>query len=88
MSSTNNVPIGTIDSAQQLGSWIRDYRKSQKLTLDEVSYTANTGVRFLSELERGKDTAHLGKTLAILEALGLELSIRPRHKGQHGQHGR
>ena len=35
-------------------------------------------MRFLSEFERGKDTAELGKALAALAALGLEVVVRPR----------
>jgi hypothetical protein len=35
-------------------------------------------VRFLSELERGKETAEIGKVLRVLERLGLELVVVPR----------
>ena len=35
-------------------------------------------IRFLSELERGKKTAEIGKTLEIINKLGLELSINTR----------
>ena len=35
-------------------------------------------MRFLSEFERGKDTAEIGKVLAALAALGLEVVVKPR----------
>ena len=34
--------------------------------------------RFLSEFERGKETAELGKALKALHTLGLEVVIQPR----------
>jgi hypothetical protein len=33
------------------------------------------GLRFLVELEGGKGTSHLGKALAVLDALGCRLVI-------------
>ena len=35
-------------------------------------------MRFLSELERGKETAELGKSLQVLFNLGLEVIVQPR----------
>ena len=37
---------------------------------------ANTGVRFVSDLENGKETCHLGKTLRVLSTLGVVVYIR------------
>jgi hypothetical protein len=36
----------------------------------------------LSELERGKATAELGKVLRLLRGLGLELAVTPRGGAQ------
>ena len=44
-----------------------------------ISAFGNLGMRFLSELERGKATAELGKVLKALQTLGLEVVIQPRH---------
>ena len=44
-----------------------------------ISAFGNLGTRFLSELERGKATAELGKVLKALQTLGLEVVIQPRH---------
>lgn len=58
-----------------LGTTIRAARKAQGLRQDELAAAANVGVRFLIELEAGKETAQLGKTLAVLAALGIDMSL-------------
>ena len=69
--------IQIVDPAE-LGAVIRNRRKEAGLNQKKLAALAHVGTRFLSELERGKPTAQLGKTLQILQLLGLELSIRPR----------
>ena len=61
----------------EIGAVIRDTRKAQGLRQPELAAAAGVGLRFLVELERGKPTAQLGKVLAILAALGCDLSITP-----------
>ena len=34
-----------------------------------------TGIRFISELERGKQTAQIGKVISVISTLGLVMSI-------------
>ena len=60
---------------KQLGKIIRDARKDEQLTQAELAGLAGIGIRFISELERGKETCELGKALTILHMLGLSLSI-------------
>lgn len=67
-----------IESASELGRSIRLFRKSHHLSLEKVTGVSNVSIRFLSELERGKETAELGKTLDVLKKLGLEVIIQPR----------
>ena len=62
---------------EEFGAIVRDARVAQGLRQDQLAAAAGVGVRFLSELERGKPTAQLGKTLAILNALGCRLQIAP-----------
>ncbi len=76
------VYFGKIQSARELGILIRAFRKKQHLTLEKVSGLTNISMRFLSELERGKETAELGKVLTTLNNLGLELVIQPRRHGE------
>jgi HTH-type transcriptional regulator / antitoxin HipB len=65
-------------NVKELGSVIRTFRKCRRLTLEKVSGITNISMKFLSELERGKETAEIGKTLATINHLGLELIIQPR----------
>lgn len=60
-----------------IGAIVRITRKQQGLRQDELAAAANVGVRFLIELEGGKDTAQIGKALSVLKALGIELKLIP-----------
>lgn len=57
---------------------MRAHRKSRGWTLRQLAQFAHLSMRFLSELERGKKTAELGKALHALQLLGLEVAIVPR----------
>ena len=67
-----------IKTPEELGSAIRKRRKKAGLTQKKTADLAGIGVRFLSELERGKPTAQIGKTLMVAQLLGLELQIYER----------
>ncbi|MES9856791.1 MAG: transcriptional regulator [Sedimenticola sp.] len=79
-----NIPqYGRISSVKDLGALVRAHRKSRRYTLERVSGLGCVSTRFLSEFERGKETAEIGKVLQALETLGLELWIEPRGGGHH-----
>ncbi|MDG2044549.1 MAG: type II toxin-antitoxin system Y4mF family antitoxin [Maricaulis sp.] len=59
-----------------IGNLIRDTRKKQSLLQSELAAAAGVGLRFLIELESGKTTAQLGKTLTVLAALGCRLHVQ------------
>lgn len=52
--------------------------RGHSLNLETVSAIGGFSMRFLSEFERGKDTAEIGKVMAALRALGLEMVVEPR----------
>jgi len=60
---------------EELGKTIREARRDAGLTQAQVAAAAGVGLRFLIELEAGKPTAQLGKTLAVLSILGCRLRI-------------
>lgn len=62
-------------NSEELGAIIRRTRAAQGLRQDQLAAAAGVGVRFLIELERGKPTAQLGKTLAVLDALGCRVQV-------------
>ncbi len=67
----------SVDTPADLGAAIRQARRAQGLRLDDVALAAGVGIRFLSELERGKPTVRLEETLRVLAAVGLRLQVEP-----------
>ena len=64
-----------ISDTTALGALIRQRRKDLGLTQLDAAGLCGVGERFLSELERGKASASLGKTLQVLKRLGLRIRI-------------
>jgi HTH-type transcriptional regulator / antitoxin HipB len=62
-----------IRTTEQLGTAIRTRRKQLKITQKELAMTCGTGLRFIVDLEKGKPTCQTGKTLQVLQALGLAI---------------
>jgi y4mF family transcriptional regulator len=62
---------------RDIGAMVRATRKASGLRQDELAGTAGVGLRFIVELEAGKPTAQLGKTLQVLRALGCAMDIIP-----------
>lgn len=70
------TPLATpIASAGDLGKTIRAARLAMGLRQAEAALLCGVGVRFLSDLERGKETARIETTLKVIGGLGLMLSI-------------
>ena len=63
-----------IRNAQDLGRVAREARKAQKLSQDDLAGMAGTGRRFILDLEKGKETAQLGKVLRVLRTLGVSVT--------------
>lgn len=59
----------------EIGAAVRRARKAMGLRQDEFAAAAGVGLRFVVELERGKPTVQLGRTLAVLAAAGLDLQL-------------
>ncbi|WP_454827895.1 helix-turn-helix transcriptional regulator [Pseudoxanthomonas wuyuanensis] len=66
---------GWSDTPLSIGAAVRQARRSHGLTQTQLAGLAGTGLRFISELERGKPSVALDKTLAVLAVLGLRLQI-------------
>ena len=75
--SDNLVQYGRVQDTEDLGNLVRRHRKGCGLSLKTTGDLAGLGIRFLSEFERGKETAEIGKILKALKALGLDMIIRP-----------
>jgi y4mF family transcriptional regulator len=56
-----------------LAKIIRQTRKKQGLTQNDLAGLSGLGRRFISELEGGKPTAQVAKVLLVLNILGIGL---------------
>jgi HTH-type transcriptional regulator / antitoxin HipB len=64
-------------TAQDIGRLIRETRRNLGVTQKALALTSGTGLRFIIELEKGKETAEIGKVLTILQTLGIQLALTP-----------
>jgi y4mF family transcriptional regulator len=64
-------------TSQQIGSLIKTTRKSLGVTQKNLALTSGTGLRFIIDLEKGKETCEIGKALTILQTLGIKLTLTP-----------
>ncbi len=65
-----------INNVRQLGETIRKVRKDQGLTQEQLAAACGVGTRFVRELERGKESCHLGKSLKVVRMLGMDISVK------------
>ena len=64
-----------IRNTAELGRMVRELRRAQKITQAQLAGLANTGIRFISDLENGKATCQIGKVLRVIETLGFDMCI-------------
>lgn len=67
-----------ITDSKSLGLTIRQRRKELNYTQAFLSEFTGFSVSFISDLERGKPTAEIEKTLKIINILGLDLFVEKR----------
>jgi HTH-type transcriptional regulator/antitoxin HipB len=60
------------------GKAIRERRKELHYTQGDLAEFTGLSVSFISELERGKTTAELGKALQLVQILGMDVFIEKR----------
>jgi transcriptional regulator with XRE-family HTH domain len=59
------------EAAAAFGARIRQRRKELKMRQDQLALATGVGRRFLIDLEAGKSSCHLGRSLLVAQALGL-----------------
>ena len=62
------------EAALAFGLLIRCRRKALQMRQDQLALATGVGRRFLIELEAGKPSCQLGRSLLIAEALGIRLT--------------
>ena len=61
-----------------LGSFVKEKRKSVKLTQSGLAEKAGVGLRFIRELEQGKQSLRLDKVNQVLQLFGYEVGAVPQ----------
>jgi transcriptional regulator with XRE-family HTH domain len=61
------------DAASAFASLIRTRRKAMKMRQDQLALVTGVGRRFLIDLEAGKSSCQLGRSLLVAEGVGLRL---------------
>ena len=73
MDTENTLDRRSSDVALAFGSLIRSRRKAMQMRQDQLALASGVGRRFLIELESGKPSCQLGRSLLVAKALGLNL---------------
>ena len=70
-------------TAKEIGEIVRRTRKNLGVTHENIALTSGTGLRFIIDLEHGKPTCQLEKTLTVLRTLGIRIELQlPTAKGK------
>lgn len=62
-------------TVEEIGKQVREARKALKVMQKDLALTSGTGLRFIFELEKGKETCQIGKVLTVLQTLGIRLQL-------------
>jgi HTH-type transcriptional regulator/antitoxin HipB len=65
----------TVLDAKTFGTLIRQARKRGKMTQKEVAAAAGIGERFVRELEQGKGSSQLEKSLLVARMVGIKVEM-------------
>jgi y4mF family transcriptional regulator len=68
-------------TTKTFGELVKKRRKELGMNQRELALVSGTGVRFISDLENGKETCELGKALKVLGNLGIDPALKPRPGG-------
>src|SRR5688572_20216133 len=71
-------------SGRQLGNAVRGKREQMGFTQAQLAKRARVGLKFLYELESGKDTLRADKVLDVLDVLALRIVVEPSKPAVRG----
>jgi len=66
--------MNVFKDSKTLGNVVERVRRRQGATQVQLAQMANVGVRFVRDLEDGKETVQMNKVLKVLAVLGIDLS--------------
>lgn len=61
----------------KLGEFVKDKRSQTNLTQQEMAEKAGVGLRFVRDLEQGKETVRLDKVNQVLQLFGYQVGATP-----------
>jgi len=67
-----------IHNVAELGQLAKRTRAEMGLRIEDLHVYTHLATRFIGEIERGKETAQLGKVMEMLDSMGLELVVRTK----------
>jgi len=67
-----------------ISEYVKQMRKQYNLTQVDLSEKSGVGLRFVRELERGKQSLRLDKVNQILNLFGSEVGVVPMNKDNFG----
>ncbi|HMS69682.1 MAG: helix-turn-helix transcriptional regulator [Saprospiraceae bacterium] len=68
----------------KLSQFVKNRRKSLKLTQEDLSFKSGVGLRFVRDLEQGKQTLRMDKVNQILSLFGHELGPIQSERNEEG----
>ncbi len=69
------------NNLKNLGQLIKSERKKRRLTQTQLGEISETSINFISQIESGKASAHIGKVFRVIQVLGFELHVLRGSKG-------
>ena len=75
MDDENAVNRRIVGVAHAFGSLVRSRRKAMRMRQDQLALATGVGRRFVIDLEAGKPSCQLGRSLLVAQALGLDLPV-------------
>lgn len=68
---------------KKLSKFVKERRKSLGLTQEDLSFKAGVGLRFVRDLEQGKESLMLDKVNQVLSLFGHELGPVPTERNEN-----
>ena len=68
---------------EKLGQFVKERRKRLGLTQEDLSFKAGVGLRFVRDLEQGKESLMMDKVNQILSLFGHELGPLPIERDEN-----
>ncbi len=79
--SYDHMKNDTKNDLRNLGALIKSERKKRRLTQTQLGEISETSINFISQIESGKASAHIGKVFRVIQVLGFELHVLRGSKG-------